>query len=184
MPCVPVTLHCKVLSTRALAISGYRVVASGLRQARLGFFALISVALSVAVANPAETVDLDALRGRVVYLDFWASWCAPCRQSFPWMEDLRKAHQAEGLTIIAVNVDHDRLDADRFLKQFQPGFEVRFDPEGQLAQKFNVSGMPTSVIIDRRGKVRFTHVGFWPADGAVAVHEIRELLAEQTGDHP
>ena len=92
---------------------------------------------------------------------------------------MRQAHQAEGLTVIAVNVDHDRADADRFLRQFQPGFEVRFDPEGTLAQRFKVSGMPTSLIIDRHGSVRFTHVGFWPADGAVAAHEIRALLAEQ-----
>jgi cytochrome c biogenesis protein CcmG, thiol:disulfide interchange protein DsbE len=100
------------------------------------------------------------------------------------MEEMRKSHQAEGLTIIAVNVDHDRIDADRFLKQFQPGFEVRFDPAGTLAQRFKVSGMPTSLIIDRDGTVRFTHIGFWPADGVVAAHEIGELLAKPPGDHP
>ena len=153
--------------------------ASGYRQARFGLYALICVAFGSATAEPAQTVDLDALRGRVVYLDFWASWCAPCRQSFPWMEQMRKAHQAEGLTVIAVNVDRDRADADRFLKQFQPGFDVRFDPEGTLAQKFKVSGMPTSVIIDRHGAVRFTHVGFWPAQGDMAAQEIRELLTEK-----
>ena len=155
------------------------MAASRYRQARLGLYALFCVALVSAKAEPAQTVDLDALHGQVVYLDFWASWCAPCRQSFPWMEEMRQAHQAEGLTVIAVNVDHDRADADRFLRQFQPGFEVRFDPEGTLAQRFKVSGMPTSLIIDRHGSVRFTHVGFWPADGAVAAHEIRALLAEQ-----
>jgi hypothetical protein len=95
------------------------------------------------------------------------------------MEEMQKAHQTDGLNVIAVNVDHDRADADRFLKQFHPGFDVRFDPEGTLAQRFKVSGMPTSLIIDRHGAVRFTHVGFWPADSAVAAHEIRELLAEQ-----
>ena len=155
------------------------MAASRYRQARLGLYALFCAALVSAKAEPAQTVDLDALHGQVVYLDFWASWCAPCRQSFPWMEEMRQAHQAEGLTVIAVNVDHDRADAARFLKQFQPGFEVRFDPEGTLAQRFKVTGMPTSLIIDRHGRVRFTHVGFWPADGAVAAHEIRELLAEQ-----
>jgi len=155
------------------------VGASGYRQARFGLYALICVAFAAAKAEPAQTVDLDALRGRVVYLDFWASWCAPCRQSFPWMEAMRKAHQAEGLTVIAVNVDRDRADADRFLKQFHPGFDVRFDPEGTLAQRFKVSGMPTSLIIDRHGAVRFTHVGFWPAQGGMAAQEIRDLLTEK-----
>lgn len=155
------------------------MAAGGYRQARLGFYVLVCFSFVSATAEPLETADLDALRGSVVYLDFWASWCAPCRQSFPWMEEMRKAHQAEGLTIIAVNVDHNRADAERFLKQFQPGFEVRFDPDGLLAQRFKVSGMPTSIIIDRHGAVRFTHVGYWPADGVVAAHEIRELLAEQ-----
>jgi cytochrome c biogenesis protein CcmG/thiol:disulfide interchange protein DsbE len=155
------------------------VGASGYRQVRFGLYALICVAFASATAEPAQIVDLDALRGRVVYLDFWASWCAPCRQSFPWMEEMRKAHQADGLTVIAVNVDHDRADADRFLKQLHPGFDVRFDPEGTLAQRFKVSGMPASLIIDRHGAVRFTHVGFWPAQGAVAAQEIRELLTEK-----
>ena len=132
----------------------------------------------------AEPLDLSALRGRVVYLDFWASWCAPCRQSFPWMQSMQQTYGARGLSVLAIDVDHDRADAERFLKEFHPGFEVRFDPDGTWAQQFKVTGMPTSLIIDRRGTVRFTHIGFWPADGAVAAYEIRELLDETTGDSP
>ena len=132
----------------------------------------------------AAPLDLGPLRGRVVYLDFWASWCAPCRQSFPWMQSMQQSYEAQGLSVLAINVDHDRADAERFLKEFQPRFEVRFDPQGDWAQQFKVTGMPTSLIIDRRGTVRFTHIGFWPADGAVAAHEIRELLDEKTGDSP
>jgi cytochrome c biogenesis protein CcmG/thiol:disulfide interchange protein DsbE len=146
---------------------------------RWGLGALACFSFGAATAEPEQKMDFDALRGQVVYLDFWASWCAPCRQSFPWMEQMRQAHQAGGLTVIAVDVDRDRTDADRFLRQFQPGFEVRFDPEGTLAQRFEVSGMPTSFIIDRRGTVRFTHVGFWPAQGEIEAREIGELLAEQ-----
>jgi cytochrome c biogenesis protein CcmG/thiol:disulfide interchange protein DsbE len=126
----------------------------------------------------AAPLDLSALRGRVVYLDFWASWCGPCRQSFPWMESMKKAYEGQGLTILAVNVDHDRADADRFLAAFQPDFEIRFDPRGSWAQEFKVSGMPASVLIDRHGVVRFTHVGFWAAQGEVSAQQIRELLAE------
>jgi len=134
--------------------------------------------LMMAVPAPAGPIDLAALRGRVVYLDFWASWCTPCRQSFPWMESIRKSYQDQGLAVIAVDVDQDRADADRFLAQFHPGFEVLFDPQGSNAEKFKVSGMPTSLIIDRHGVVRYTHVGFWPADAQVAAQQIRELLAE------
>jgi thiol-disulfide isomerase/thioredoxin len=126
----------------------------------------------------AAPLDLSALRGRVVYLDFWASWCGPCRQSFPWMESMKKAYEAQGLTVLAINVDHDRADAERFLKIFHPDFEIRFDPQGSWAEEFEVSGMPSSVIIDRHGVVRFTHVGFWPAQAEDSVQQIRELLAE------
>jgi cytochrome c biogenesis protein CcmG, thiol:disulfide interchange protein DsbE len=126
----------------------------------------------------AAPLDLSTFRGRVVYLDFWASWCGPCRQSFPWMESIKTAYDGQGLTVLAINVDHDRSDADRFLKIFHPDFEIRFDPQGSWAEEFKVSGMPTSVIIDRHGVVRFTHVGFWPAQGDVSAAQIRQLLAE------
>jgi cytochrome c biogenesis protein CcmG, thiol:disulfide interchange protein DsbE len=141
----------------------------------------VAALLCLIIAAPALAagpIDLAALRGRVVYLDFWASWCAPCRQSFPWMESLRRSYQEQGLAVIAVNMDQDRADADRFLKQFHPGFEVLFDPRGDSAEQFKVSGMPTSLIIDRLGVVRYTHVGFWPADAQVAAQQVRELLAE------
>src|SRR5581483_5871863 len=94
------------------------VVAGRYRKARSGLCALVCILSCIATAEPEQKVDLEALRGHGVYLDFWASWCAPCRQSFPWMEEMSKAHQAEGLEVIAVNVDRERADADRFLKQF------------------------------------------------------------------
>ena len=133
---------------------------------------------AIGTAAAAAPLDLSAFRGRVVYLDFWASWCGPCRQSFPWMESMKNTYEAQGLTILAINVDHDRGDADRFLRIFHPDFEIRFDPQGSWPEQFNVSGMPTSVIIDRHGVVRFTHVGFWPAQGDVSAQQIRQLLAE------
>ncbi len=133
----------------------------------------------LAIPAWSEPLDLNAFAGKVVYLDFWASWCAPCRQSFPWMSAMQKAYQAQGLTVIAVNVDHDRADADSFLRQFQPQFQVWFDPQGSWAEKFKVSGMPTSIIIDRHGVPRFTHIGFWPGDSDVSAQQIRELLAER-----
>jgi cytochrome c biogenesis protein CcmG, thiol:disulfide interchange protein DsbE len=124
-------------------------------------------------------LDLNAFHGRVVYLDFWASWCGPCRQSFPWMEILKDTYGPQGLEIVAVNLDSDRADADRFLHQFHPTFDLRFDPKGELAALYKVQGMPSSVLIDRHGATRFTHVGFLPADARVYEAQVRELLAEK-----
>jgi thiol-disulfide isomerase/thioredoxin len=129
-------------------------------------------------AQAGEPGELDGLRGRVVYLDFWASWCEPCRRSFPWMEQLKQSYEAQGLTIIAVNLDHDRADADSFLGRFKPDFQIRFDPSGEWAERFKLRGMPTSIVIDRHGAVRFTHVGFRPDDGPTYTRQIEELLAE------
>jgi cytochrome c biogenesis protein CcmG, thiol:disulfide interchange protein DsbE len=140
---------------------------------------LVYVCFFGAAAHAAAAIDLQDFRGRVVYLDFWASWCAPCRQSFPWMQSLKDAYEKQGLTVIAVNLDQDRADAERFLARFHPTFEVRFDPRGESAERFKVQGMPTSVIIDRHGVVRFTHIGFRPVDQAVYEDQLRQVLSEK-----
>ncbi len=127
----------------------------------------------------AAPLDLASLRGQVVYLDFWASWCGPCRQSFPWMQALKNSYESQGLAIVAVNVDTDRADADKFLAQYKPTFDVRFDPQGIVAEHYNIKTMPSSVLIDRHGVTRFTHMGFRPVDGAVYEAQLRELLAEK-----
>jgi cytochrome c biogenesis protein CcmG, thiol:disulfide interchange protein DsbE len=135
--------------------------------------------LSITAAHAAPPIDLKDFRGRVVYLDFWASWCAPCLQSFPWMQAMQDAYERRGLTVVAVNLDQDRKDAERFLAKFHPNFDVRFDPQGEAAERFKVRGMPTSVIIDRHGVLRFTHIGFRPVDQAAYEGQLRQLLDEQ-----
>jgi cytochrome c biogenesis protein CcmG, thiol:disulfide interchange protein DsbE len=130
-------------------------------------------------SRSAESGELDSLRGRVIYLDFWASWCEPCRHSFPWMQRMQQSYEARGLTIIAVNLDRDRADAESFLKRFKPNFQIRFDPAGQWAERFQVRGMPTSILIDRHGVARFTHIGFRVDDGPEYARQIEDLLAEQ-----
>jgi thiol-disulfide isomerase/thioredoxin len=132
----------------------------------------------MAAAHAASPVDLSGFRGRVVYLDFWASWCAPCRQSFPWMQTMQDTYREQGLTIVAVNLDRQRADAERFLAKFHPNFDVRFDPQAQSAAAYDLQGMPTSLVIDRRGTVRFTHIGFRPVDRAAYENQLREVLAE------
>ena len=146
---------------------------------RLAGKLLVYVGFLATAAHAAASIDLQDFRGRVVYLDFWASWCAPCRQSFPWMQSLKDAYEKQGLLVIAVNLDQDRADAERFLARFHPTFDVRFDPQGESAERFKVQGMPTSVIIDRHGVVRFTHIGFRPVDQAAYEAQLRQVLAEK-----
>jgi thiol-disulfide isomerase/thioredoxin len=152
-----------------------------LTQRRRGVIILMGMAAFFA-AMPAVTtegpVDLNSLRGRVVYLDFWASWCAPCRQSFPWMQKMQDAYRARGLVVLAVDVDVKRRDAERFLAKFHPTFAVKFDPEGDLAGQYKVQGMPTGFVIDRSGAVRFTHIGFRPSDRAMYEEQLQKVLNE------
>lgn len=108
----------------------------------------------------ADTLNLEQYKGKVVYVDFWASWCGPCRESFPWMKKMQQQYGKDGLVIIAVNVDQDKKLADKFLSEFKPEFNVLFDKDGKLAEDFKVSSMPSSYVLDREGKPRFKHKGF------------------------
>ena len=92
---------------------------------------------------------------------------------------MKETYERQGLTVVAINLDTDRADADKFLAKFKPTFDIRFDPKGELAESYKVAGMPSSVLIDRHGVTRFTHVGFRPVDGAVYEAQLRELLAEK-----
>lgn len=130
-------------------------------------------------ARSDSLLDLAAYKGKVVYLDFWASWCAPCRKSFPWMDALQSANLAKGLVVIGVNVDQEHELAERFLDQMSPQFRIVFDPRGTLAELYKVSGMPTSFLIDRHGTVRFKHQGFREEREAQLDAEIGALLAEK-----
>jgi len=146
---------------------------------------LLTIMLAAACAGLACAEDardplpwIDAARGKVVLLDFWASWCAPCRQSFPWMAELQHRYGPEGLLIVAVNLDRERPPAERFLAQTPAGFRIEYDPEGELATQFDVTGMPMSFLIDRHGRVRERHAGFREAQRAEREAQIRTLLQE------
>jgi thiol-disulfide isomerase/thioredoxin len=107
-----------------------------------------------------DAVTLDKMRGKVVYVDFWASWCGPCRRSFPWMADMQQKYGAKGLVVVAVNVDKKRADAERFLAQTPAGFTVVYDESGATPAAYNVKGMPSSYLIDATGKVTYVERGF------------------------
>ena len=93
---------------------------------------------------------LGPIKGKVVWVDFWASWCVPCRRSFPWMNTMHRKYGAEGLEIIAVNLDKERALADGFLAETPAEFALRFDPAGALAKEFGVQAMPSSYLARRR----------------------------------
>lgn len=124
----------------------------------------------------AKKVSLQAMRGRVVYLDFWASWCKPCRKSFPWMNAMQAKYRDQGLQIIAVNVDSDPELVKRFLEKYPADFIVAYDAEGKLAEKYQVKGMPSSYLIDKQGNIQVQHVGFREKDKTGMETQIKHLL--------
>ena len=124
--------------------------------------ALSIVALSSMSGDArAETaLDLSEYDGKVVVLDFWASWCVPCRRSFPWMNDMQKKYGDDGLVIIGVNMDADASEASVFLNDYPADFKIIYDPDGDLAREYDVIAMPSSYIIGRDGKQVTRHLGF------------------------
>lgn len=110
-----------------------------------------------------DGVSLSSLRGKAVYLDFWASWCGPCRQSFPWMNEMQAKYAARGFHVLAVNLDAKEADARKFLAETPAKFQIAFDGKGVTPRAYGVKGMPTSYLIDREGRIVHEHSGFSPA---------------------
>ncbi|MBZ9612760.1 TlpA disulfide reductase family protein [Rheinheimera maricola] len=123
--------------------------------------------------------SMQQLTGKVVLVDFWASWCAPCRKSFPWLNAMQQRFGAEGLLVLAVNEDTDRSEAARFLQQVPADFSILYDHAGALAEQYQLMGMPSSFLIDKKGQIRYRHIGFKQADIAGYETQIRQLLAEE-----
>lgn len=130
------------------------------------------------LAGPAGQVKLDKYQGKLVYLDFWASWCGPCRQSFPWMNEMQAKYGAQGLQIIGVNVDAKTEDARTFLASTPASFVVAYDQAGATPRSYGIKGMPSSVLIGPDGKVLFEHSGFRAADRAELESKIKSALAK------
>jgi len=120
---------------------------------------------------------LGELKGKVVLVDFWASWCVPCRHSFPWMNEMQKKYGAQGLQIIGVNLDDDKKAADKFLRETPASFTLKFDPVGTLARKFDVQTMPSSYLLDASGNVIAKHFGFKLTEADAYEAQIKKALA-------
>jgi thiol-disulfide isomerase/thioredoxin len=118
------------------------------------------LAFLLPLPSRSETLDLASYRGKVVLLDFWASWCEPCRHSFPWLSAMQEKYGPDGLVVIGVNVDRERAEADRFLASTRARFRLVYDPQGALAAQYNLMGMPSSFLFDAEGRLVASHVGF------------------------
>ncbi len=123
-------------------------------------------------------LSLASLRGKVVLVDFWASWCGPCKASFPALDSLYQDMKDRGFEVVAVDVDEKREDADAFLTERPHAMTVVFDPKGTAPTAFGVEGMPTSFLIGRDGRIRFVHVGYTQKTVDSYKSEIEQLLAE------
>lgn len=132
-------------------------------------FLIVASLLLLSATTPAQADDKLALlaaergadySGKVVVVDFWASWCVPCRRSFPWMNAMLARYEDRGLVIIAVNLDNERDEAERFLADYPADFTVHFDATAEFAKQFGVEAMPSSFIFGRDGELKARHLGF------------------------
>ena len=125
-----------------------------------------------------DVVALDKLKGQVVMLNFWASWCGPCRQEMPLLDQMHKRYSSLGFTLLGVNVEENTTDAEKWLSQTPVTFPVLFDKENKVSKLYDVNAMPSTVFIDRKGNVRYLHKGYKPGDEAEYLNQIRALLKE------
>lgn len=140
----------------------------------------LGLVMAIMACGPAygDGLDLSSYRGKVVYLDFWASWCTPCRRSFPWLDGLVRQFGKGDLVVIGINVDQSSGLARKFLDDTPANFPIIYDPQGAIATTFKIIGMPSAVLIDRTGRVRFQHVGFSDSTKDEYETHVRQLLAE------
>jgi peroxiredoxin len=125
-----------------------------------------------------RTVSLAQFRGDVVMINFWASWCGPCRQEMPLLDSIYKQYKDMGFTLLGVNVEPDPHNADAWLKRTPVSYPILYDPQSQVSQLYRVQAMPTTVIIDRHGIVRFVHNGYLPGDENQYMNSIRALIVQ------
>jgi peroxiredoxin len=129
-------------------------------------------------AQSGKPVGLTQFKGQVVMLNFWASWCGPCRQEMPLLDSIYKKYGKLGFTMIGVNVEPDSKAANDWLKQTPVTFPILYDTDSKVSKLYGVSGMPSTVIVDRKGTVRMIHRGYKPGDEEEYLSSIRSLMRE------
>jgi thiol-disulfide isomerase/thioredoxin len=126
-----------------------------------------------------EAVSLSGLKGQVVLINFWATWCGPCRKEMPLLEQIQKKYTPLGFTMLGVNVEEDTMMMDAFLKDVPVSFPILLDPANGVSKLYNVSAMPSTVIVDRQGNIRYIHQGYKPGDEDRYQDMIRQLIRER-----
>lgn len=129
-------------------------------------------------SNQGENLRLEDYRGQVVMLNFWASWCGPCRTEMPLMDDIYQEYKDLGFTVLAVNVDEDSTDAKRFLDAVPVSYPILYDNTSTVTAAYGVDAMPTTVMIDRDGNARFVHRGYKPGYEDEYEQQVRQLVRE------
>jgi cytochrome c biogenesis protein CcmG, thiol:disulfide interchange protein DsbE len=165
---------------KARFISQLRVAVVALT---MGLASTLAAALEVGQQAPdfdlpgkQGNVKLSDYKGKAVYLDFWASWCGPCKQSFPWMNEMHTKYAEQGFAVVGVNVDAKQADATSFLAQTPAKFDVVFDSKGMSPRAYGIKGMPSSVLIGPDGKVLALHAGFKDEERAELESKIKSAL--------
>lgn len=125
-----------------------------------------------------ETTLAD-LRGQVVMINFWASWCGPCRQEFPALDEMYRKYKPMGFTMVGINVESEKSDAERFLGSRPVTFPILFDPQNAVSGSYGVKAMPTTVLVDRQGRLRWQHMAYQPGDEAKYIEQIRTMVREK-----
>ena len=169
---VPMRVHRRAALLRVLGFAGlWGALDAGAQSLDKG-----AVAPDFELPGTSAAIKLSQYRGKVLYLDFWASWCGPCKQSFPWMNAMQAQYGAKGLQVLAINVDTKREDARKFLLRSPAAFELAYDAQGQTPRLYGVKTMPSSYVIGRTGKVLAIHRGFAPEDVAGLEQSLRLAL--------
>jgi len=130
------------------------------------------------VSNTGKTLALADFKGQIVLLNFWASWCGPCRQEMPILEQLNRQYHGKGVTLLGVNVEPDSAAAVQWLKATPVTFPILFDTDSKVSKLYEVAGMPNTVIIDRKGLVRYIHRGYAAGAENDYLNQIRGLIRE------
>lgn len=123
-----------------------------------------------------KNVRLSDYRGQVVMLNFWASWCGPCRQEMPLLDKLSQRYGRAGFTLLGVNVDAEKKLADQVLKEIPVGFEILYDPTSKVSETYKVDAMPTTVLVDCDGNLNYLHRGYVAGDEKLYKNKIKSLL--------
>lgn len=124
-----------------------------------------------------KTVKLSDFKGQVVMINFWASWCGPCREEMPLLEELYSDYRKAGFVLLGITIDEDVADAEGFLKKSPVSFPILSDPKGEVADLYNNQAMPSSYFVDRRGNLAHLHKGYKPGDEKNYKSVIRKLIA-------